>query len=108
MIGLDGHVVVEAKTLTGEKIVLDADYGVIIPESISFIEKNPSIVKDFYPTNVELLTEIYQSPNYIDDDGYHPNQNRMRMITTFAYWIIWIFPLMLLLIIFWLRIKNRH
>ncbi|MDA9355828.1 hypothetical protein N9R46_01035 [Gammaproteobacteria bacterium] len=107
LIGLNGHVVVEAKTLTGEKIVLDADYGVIIPESISFIEKNPSIIKDFYPTKVELLTEIYQSRNYIDDDSYHPNHKILRMITTFSYWIAWIIPLLLLSTIFWLQAKRK-
>ena len=108
LVGLDGHVVVEAKTLKGQRIVLDPDYGVIIPESISFIENNPSIVKDFYTTNEEVLTEIYQSRNYIDDDNYHPNHKIFRMITTFSYWVAWIFPLLILSVIFWLRIKNRR
>ncbi|MDB4165556.1 hypothetical protein N9816_04645 [Gammaproteobacteria bacterium] len=108
LVGLDGHVVVEAKTLKGQRIVLDPDYGVIIPKSISFIENNPSIVKDFYHKNVEVLTGIYQSRNYIDDDNYHPNHKILRMITTLSYWIIWIFPLTLLLIIFRLRIKNTR
>ena len=108
VVGLDDHVIVEAKTLKGQRIILDPDYGVIIPESISFIENNPSIVKDFYATNVEVLTEIYQSSNYIGDDNYHPNHKIIRMITTFPYWIAWIFPLLLLSTIFWFRATKRH
>lgn len=106
LVGLDGHVVVQAHNLLGERVVLDPDYGVFIPKSMNFIKNNTSIIKDFYPNNQELLTQIYRSPNYIGDNDYHPNHKILRTIIVFSYYLIWIFPVILILLASWVRWKK--
>ncbi len=45
---LSGHVVVTAEVDRGEWWVLDPDYGVVIPKSISEIERDPEIIRPYY------------------------------------------------------------
>jgi hypothetical protein len=80
-VGLTGHVVVE----NGAWCILDPDVGVVIPNSLSEIENDPSIARRSYKDallktglpeseqewHVNLITEFYASKhdNFVDPSG---------------------------------------
>lgn len=77
IVGLNGHVVVTALADNVNQTwwILDPDYGVVIPDSLSEIEKNTDIVKPYYSLKgysdkkIDNLVKIYGSDGNVVVDG---------------------------------------
>ena len=59
IVQLVAHTFVEATTSSGEKFILDSDYGVVMPYSWDEIDADPSIVRPYYE---ELDPELRPNP----------------------------------------------
>ncbi|MGH6636131.1 MAG: hypothetical protein ACRED0_08385 [Gammaproteobacteria bacterium] len=85
IVGLNGHVVVQAEVEADKFNILDADVGVVIPQSLKQVEQDTSLARQLYeeaflrtgiPTNtqgwnVDLVIGYYASAsdNSIDHSG---------------------------------------
>ena len=96
IIGLSGHVVASAKA-DGKWFILDADYGIVIPNSIEEIEQNPAIAHYYYKDtwNPDLLTSIYGSKedNYQFDSAQAYSSQKTVDFEQKSYIYIWLIPL---------------
>jgi len=119
IVGLNGHVVMMA---LADKVnntwwMLDPDYGVVIPDSLSEIEKNPDIIRPYYslkgyPDNkIDNLVNIYRFEGNVVVDGVKDYSQYYFEIA--AYLLIWVIPVLLILSCNYLPIqrllvKNNH
>jgi len=101
MIGLSGHVIATARIRNDKWIILDPDYGVNVPYSISQIENDPSVIEPFYKAEgysaekIEVLKKIFgKEGNRISGNAsrYSGSTGRMEKRSFIA---IWILPLIL-------------
>ncbi|MGX5820876.1 hypothetical protein ACWKWU_21950 [Chitinophaga lutea] len=104
------HVVVRA-TLGDSAIILDPDFGVVVPFDTASLTANPELAREPYgkmadlyypdakePYTTELMVDIFGKRKYVYDVN-----NRFEY---FSYWAIWIIPVILMLP--WLiRLGNR-
>ena len=107
MIVLSGHVVVHAEISEkkNEWWVLDPDYGVTIPYSISHIEANPQIIEPYYANlgyseatiSVLVKTCGKEGNVLIKDNGAEKYVYERRIIERLSYLAIWVIPLILVL-----------
>jgi len=122
IVGLSGHVVTEAEVKEGHYWILDADYGVIVPESIKQIEKDPSIIFPYYkgkmnynqfsisqkqnnPIPLNRLVEIYGNEGNIVVDGVKGYCGDNYDFEEMTFYLIWIIPVVLILPFIILRMK---
>ena len=105
IVGLDGHVVVTAPTDESQQVwwILDPDYGVVIPNSITEIEKNPELVRPYYVQKGYTVKEINELVSYYGDQGNKVTDgivgySRFRYYYEYAsYVMIWVIPLVFIL-----------
>ena len=121
IIGLSGHVVLQAQVdeNNDEWWVLDPDYGVIIPHSIDFIEKNPEIIRPFYTHAGHGLKKIANLEKIFEKEGNLVSMEygakgyqikRTREEPRF-YILKWIIPCILIIpsiILFMIRRRNKN
>ena len=127
IIPLDGHVVATAQVDERDNRwwILDADYGVIVPHDITEVEKDPTIIRQYYSRaghdakEIEKLVAIYGEEGNIVLDGVRTYDSRMPSyamryhIETVTYVLKWIVPLLFafpFLLGLWRnrRAKARH
>jgi hypothetical protein len=107
MVALSGHVVLQSEVSekNNEWWVLDPDYGVVIPYSISDIEANPQIIKDYYskagydePTILKLVSVYGKEGNrVINGNGAKHYHYKKWIIEQLSYILIWVIPLIFML-----------
>lgn len=85
-IKLSGHVVVRAMVAPEKWLVLDPDYGVVIPRDMSEIEKNPEIISPFYRRAGFGQDEINRLK-----DVYGPDKNEVWDFDIATRWRDWFF-----------------
>lgn len=123
MVGLLGHVVAMAEVSAGKYWILDGDYGVIIPLSISQIEENPSVVESYYlnklrynhysvsqnknnPISLERMVEIYKKEGNLVSDGMEGYKGKKVVLKEKrSFYLIWIIPVLLMIPLLIIRIK---
>lgn len=121
IIGLSGHVVLRAN-VNGDWMVLDPDYGVVIPYDLYEIEGNPSLVYEYY----ENIESTYHDPknalsaeDMVQIYGAEGNAVHENGIIGYAHWVhfyfeqisyivIWLIPILLLLPYGWRFIKRKR
>lgn len=102
IVGLDGHVVAMARVGPGHDILLDPDYGVVVPHSIAEVQGDPEIVRPYYaakyrPKRVDHLVDVYgPQGNFIDPSGDRKYTSMKRIRETVFYTAAWAFPLALM------------
>jgi len=102
IVGLDGHVVAMAAVAPGKRILLDADYGVVVPFGLTEVSANPDLVRPYYaakypPAKVDQMVGIYgPKGNFLDPSGaanYTAVRHRREVI---SYTLCWVIPLVLM------------
>ncbi|MDJ0786865.1 MAG: hypothetical protein QNK05_08640 [Myxococcota bacterium] len=94
VLGLGGHVVTEARLGDERTLLLDADYGVVVPYSLKDVEAQPDRVAPLYRAEgfgdeaVARIVEIY------GPDGNRPyaSRSRRRASEDRTYLIKWLAP----------------
>lgn len=100
-----GHVVVRANVdkANNKWIILDPDFGVVVPHDTAAIQANPELVR---PAYANLAAQYYPDAKdpYTTDhvvEIYGPDGNHIYDVDNwfeyFSYWAIWILPLLLIL-----------
>ncbi len=114
--GLDGHVVTSAQVVDDQWWILDSNYDVIIPHTISEIEKDPEIIRPYYKEtgysqeNIDTLVGIYGSEGNSNTAIFTPGVNPC-VDEDVTYLFIWLVPIMMIIpFIFWGRKRsvNAH
>jgi len=95
------HVVVRADLGNAKAIILDPDFGVVVPYDTAAISSNPELVRAPYqnmaalyyaeakePYTTDLMVEIFGKRKYI--------YNVHNWFEYFSYWAIWIIPFLLM------------
>lgn len=109
IVGLGGHVVVEATTNTGDRFVADADYGVVLPHAIADLEAKPALALPAY-SSVRLANtaadtiDAHTIARLYDAAGNGPRTTARTYAGNRAVWYVerlaivtkWLFPLALL------------
>jgi hypothetical protein len=99
------HVVVMAEVAPDEWWVLDPDYGVTIPYSLSDIQTNPELVRKSYedagwaPQPIQNLMRIYghDLPTIYHGDGAKTYHAKLWIAEKLCYIMIWVIPALLML-----------
>jgi len=101
IIGLDGHVVLEAQVDPGSNAwwVFDPDYGVVIQKNIDLVEKDTGLIAPYYrsagydPQTIKLLEQMYAPPGNVK---YAPGVNafypKKSVYEPLSYVLIWLIP----------------
>ncbi len=107
IVGLSGHVVLqaEADADTGQRWVLDPDYGVIIPHGIHRIESDSTLIAPYYrkagytESDIENLILLYgaEGNRVFEGPGARKFYAMIWEIERIAYGMIWALPLMLMI-----------
>jgi len=113
IVGLDGHVLttVLVDIEKDEWWILDPDFGVVVPQGLAEIEKNPKIVKPYYEKKLgkeegilDKIIEIYgSSGNEIYSDaiignvGYIDCNWKKVLIEWLSSFLIWAIPIIFIL-----------
>lgn len=106
LVGLDGHVVVTARVGDEEWHVLDPDYGVYIPYSLSDLERSPDIVRKYYSPRLgktfgvhrghqitEDVVGFYRADgNALTDPSSSTYYERLTRTEVLLYQSKWLFP----------------
>lgn len=110
IVSFPGHVILEAKLGNGEKVLSDADFGVILPYSVEELNEAPYLAIDHYKNKgfsdreVGGLVRSYGLENE-KWDGVKHFITKKYYFEYFAYFIKWAFPLAMLLMV-WMIYKN--
>lgn len=105
LIYLQGHVVLQAEVEPTVWWVLDPDYGVVIPFSLSEIEANPEVVMPYYLAESysdELASALvnYYGPEgnilFPEDGARSYSIPKIWWTEYFAYILIWVIPAILI------------
>ncbi|MEP2651022.1 MAG: hypothetical protein ABJH06_03425 [Paraglaciecola sp.] len=100
IISFPGHVVVMAQTSDNREIVLDPDYGVVLPYTLSEINQKPALIGDFYTqagykaSDVRVLQRIYGN-SYQKWSGVEHFITNKYYFEKLAYALKWPFPILL-------------
>jgi uncharacterized membrane protein len=118
IVQLDGHTLATAQVTPGKWHMLDADYGVVIPNSLAEIEQDPEMIRPFYSAAlaqlnpeaqrlrpepnrewVDRLVEFFgPAGNFIEPAGAHSALGvEFVEFEAWAYWLKWRLPIVLLL-----------
>ncbi len=110
-----GHVVVRANVddRNNKWIILDPDFGVVVPHDTAEIQANPELVRPAYQNMAALYYPEAKDPYTTDHvvEIYGREGNHIYDVDNwfeyFSYWAIWILPILLMLpYLFQLR-SNR-
>jgi hypothetical protein len=102
---LGEHVVVLAEVGGDEWWVLDPDYGVTIPYSLSDIQTNPELVRESYvaagwaskPTLNLMRIYGHNHATIYDGDGARAYHAKLWIVEKLSYIMIWVIPAVLML-----------
>lgn len=96
------HVVVRAELNDKTGMLLDPDFGVVVPHDTAAVTANPELVRQPYgkmadlyykeakePYTTELMVDIFGKRKYV--------YNIENWFEGFSYWAIWIIPVLLML-----------
>lgn len=89
-VDLDGHVVCLLHA-RGNEIVLDPDFGTIIPHSLEFIRNNPEILEKYMNENkVGLVRSIYEAGHWLlqKRSDYHCFSNFDLLAINLVAWLV--------------------
>lgn len=84
IVKLGGHIVAMTGQPPNHYVLLDPDYGVVVPHGILEVQRNPDLIRPYYAAagygvaEVDHLVEMYGSE---EDNVLYPNGPR-----TYAYW----------------------
>ncbi len=103
VVRLNGHVVATARSRQGTWQILDANYGVVIPHELRYVEQNPQILAPIYgpiyrqiPEGVQLpMEQLYSSAE--NNRIFTLKQQRGAKAYYFeslAEYLIWVLPLL--------------
>jgi len=100
-----GHVVVRANVdqQNNKWIILDPDFGVVVPYDTAAIEANPELVRPAYQNMAALYYPEAKEPYTTDHvvEIYGKEGNHIYTVDNwfeyFSYWAIWIIPVLLML-----------
>jgi hypothetical protein len=93
-----GHVVVRAAFDDGGAIILDPDFGIVVPHDTAAIEANPELVRPFYSDMAKLYYPDAKDPYTTDHvvEIYGSEGNHTYTVDNwfehFSYYAIWILP----------------
>lgn len=90
------HVVAEAEIAPGAWWVLDADYGVVVPHSVSEIENNPAIIAAYYGEDAAGVMASYLSTDKLYANSATEYRSGTYLIERLSYGAIWLLPILLL------------
>ena len=119
IIDLGGHVIARAQINTNTYVLLDADFGIVMPFDISHVERNPEVVIDYYdsikskikgtePPLEQWLKNTYDKEgNVIFHGGIASYGPQKYWIEKGAYAAKWIFPILLIIPYVMSYIKKR-
>ncbi|MEP7259165.1 MAG: hypothetical protein ABI687_12260 [Flavitalea sp.] len=108
-----GHVVVNARVEKDKSIVLDPDFGIVVPYDTTAINANPEIVRPYYANMAALYypeaIEPYTTDHVVEIYGKEGNHTYTvdNWFEGFSYIAIWIIPFLLMapLLFFFFRKK---
>ena len=98
-----GHVVVRANVADKKWIILDPDFGVVVPYDTAAIQANPELVRPAYQNMSALYYPEAKDPYTTDHvvEIYGREGNHVYTVDNwfehFSYWAIWILPVLLML-----------
>ena len=98
-----GHVVVRANVDDKKWIILDPDFGVVVPYDTAAIQDNPELVRPAYQNMAALYypeaIEPYTTDHVVEIYGREGNHVYTvdNWFEYFSYWAIWIIPVLLML-----------
>ncbi len=108
-----GHVVVTADVTESESIILDPDYGIMVPHDMEAIERDPEITRPYYANMHELYKPEYDDPYTTDIivDLFGPEGNKIYTVDHwfehFSYKAIWVLPVIFMLPALFLFFRRR-
>jgi hypothetical protein len=97
-----GHVVVRANVGDKKWIILDPDFGVVVPYDTAAIQANPELVRPAYQNMAALYYPEAKEPYTTDHvvEIYGREGNHVYTVDNwfeyFSYWAIWLIPLVLM------------
>ncbi len=105
IVSLGEHVVVLAEVGPDEWWMLDPDYGVTVPHTLSDIQAHPESVEPFYthwgwsPKTIANLVRIYghNKATIYDGDGAKAYHAKLWIVEELSYIMIWMIPVVLML-----------
>lgn len=109
-----GHVVVRAAVNEREAIILDPDFGIVVPFDTAAIEENPELVRPFYADMSKLYYEDAKDPYTTDHvvEIYGKEGNHTYTVDNwfehFSYFAIWLLPLILMTPYVMLMVKAKN
>ena len=109
------NMVVRAAVDEDEAIILDPDFGVVVPFDIAAIEGNPELVRPFYKDMANLYypdaKEPYTTDHVVEIYGKEGNHTYTvdNWFEHFSYYAIWILPLLFTMpyAVVLFRVKDR-
>ena len=104
VVSLPEHVVVEASPDHGKTWwTLDADYGVVIPESVMALRSNPDVIASYYrakgynPATLKLLQKVISEGTPEIKNSAIDMHGRWKVYFEYSsYYLIWIVPIVLM------------
>jgi hypothetical protein len=100
-----GHVVVRANVdkANNKWIILDPDFGVVVPHDTAAIQANPELVRPAYQNMAALYypeaVDPYTTDHVVEIYGRDGNHiyDVDNWFEYFSYWAIWVLPILLML-----------
>ena len=114
IISFPGHVIIAAQNQNGTEIMLDPDFGVAIPYSISEVKQSPILAKPYYLQQGYTEEDVkFFSMEYAKDserwDGVSHFITKKYYFEKITYFLKWPLPLLMILsAAFVLRRIRRH
>lgn len=106
------HVVVRAELNGGKALMLDPDFGVVVPYDTADVTRNPELVRGPYsrmhelyypeakePYTTEMMVDMYGKRKYVYDVN--------NWFEYFSYWAIWFIPPLLMLPVIINSLRKR-
>ena len=105
------HVVASAK-VNNNTLILDPDYGVVIPISPNQAKKATNLITNQYikagysKTKAQQIAKILSKPYTTFNNTFHFGPNTMRL-ETISYFLIWILPIAGIIVPGCVLLKNK-
>ncbi len=107
------HVVVRAEIPNDSVLLLDPDFGIVVPHDTAALTANPELAREPYSRMADLYykeaVDPYTTDLMVDIFGKHKHvYNVSNWFEGFSYWAIWILPALLILPAFlqWYRKRK--
>ncbi len=106
------HVVVRAELNDGKALMLDPDFGIVVPYDTADVTRNPELVRKPYSRMHELYypdaKEPYTTEMMVDMYGKHKHvYNVNNWFEHFSYWAIWVIPALLMLPVIIISLRKK-